>query len=444
MSLSTRLRQERHHIVTQLMAPLAGKTDAVSRAEWKRLDAEQKSIEVRIQTAETNDTIAELNQVPDQQRPDIIAPGHEEERGEVAAFQPVLTSAMKARATRSYRNAFDRYLRTGDSRGLITMPSAEFMGQAGYGLNQRTIIGEGADVSGGVGTTLVPTGFEYELETRLKAIGGMRRVCRTITTATGQNLPWPTMDDTSQTAEWLSEGTQTTQNVNPTFSNVTLYANLASSKQVQVSVQLEQDSAFDLAALLSEAFSVRIARLTENAFVNGNGSGQPNGILTAIEGNGNVVLATGANSNSGNSANTEINSIGSDDLTNLISNLDPMYRPQAKFMAHQATWDNIRTIKDKYGRLLWDVSLSSGVPDTILGYKYDYSQYFPQIAANAVGTIVFGDWSKYIIRRVSGIVLVRFNETYMANYNRGYQAFVREDGNCIQTNAFSYLQTRAS
>jgi HK97 family phage major capsid protein len=441
MSLSTRLRQERHHIVTQLMAPLAGKTDAVSRAEWKRLDQEQKALEVRIQTAETNDTIGDLNRVSrDPQYPEINTDPYANRGGPLTPFQ----RREQIRSSESYKQDFERWLRTGRQTGQLASLAMD--------PEQRATLTEGADVSGGTASTLVPTGFEYELEIKLKAIGGMRRVCRGLKTATGQNLPWPTMDDTSNIGEWLAEGSQTTQNVNPTFSNVVLYANLASSKQVQVSVQLEQDSAFDLPALLSDAFAIRIARLTENAFVNGGGSqgspaaanGTPNGLLYAIEGNGNQYLALGANANTGNSAQTEINSIGSSDLANLISNLDPMYRPTAKFMAHQSTWDNLRTLLDKYGRPLWEVSLAAGVPDSILGYKYDYSQYFPTIAASAVGVVVFGDFSKYIIRSVLGLTLVRFNETYMQNYNRGYQAFLREDGNCIQTAAFSYLSMRAS
>src|ERR1700675_4849515 len=85
----------------------------------------------------------------------------------------------------------------------------------------------------------------------MKALGGMTRLCRVIQTDSGNPLPWPNADDTSNVGEWLTEGSPVT-NADPSFSNVTLGANLLSSKQVKYSVQLETDSAFPLVATLQD------------------------------------------------------------------------------------------------------------------------------------------------------------------------------------------------
>jgi HK97 family phage major capsid protein len=104
----------------------------------------------------------------------------------------------------------------------------------------------------------------------------MRNVCRVINTSTGNPLQWPTMDDTANDGEWLAEATTIGQ-VNPAFERITFTANVASSKQVLVSVQLLKDSAFDVQSLLSDAMGIRIGRRVNLGYTKGNGSGQPTG-----------------------------------------------------------------------------------------------------------------------------------------------------------------------
>jgi HK97 family phage major capsid protein len=299
----------------------------------------------------------------------------------------------------------------------------------------------------------VPIGFQREIETKLISFGGIRRNSRVLNTSTGNVLNWPTEDDTANVGNWVAESAPVSQ-ANPTFSNVQFNAYLASSKQVLISVQLLQDSAFDLEAYLAERFAIRLARITNLGYTSGSGSGQPNGILTAIEADGSplVVTATGSASNDGGASVDGSNSIGSDDLANLIAELDPMYRVNAKFMAHWSVFDYLRKLKDKYGRPLWEVSIAQGVPDKIYGYPYDWNadmQQWTQGASESGAmaskyTMLFGDFSKYIVREIGGITLVRFNELYMPNHQVGFQAFLRTDGQRIQQAAFALLQQAAS
>jgi HK97 family phage major capsid protein len=53
--------------------------------------------------------------------------------------------------------------------------------------------------------------------------------------------------------------------------------------------------------------------------------------------------------------------------------------------------------------------------------------------------VLFGDFSKFVIREALGFTLVRFNELYMPNFQRAYQAFCRRDAKLLQSAAFSYL-----
>ena len=58
------------------------------------------------------------------------------------------------------------------------------------------------------GGDLVPEGFVYELERALLAYGGMRQVSSTIRTDSGNDLPWPTVNDTGNVGAILAENTE--------------------------------------------------------------------------------------------------------------------------------------------------------------------------------------------------------------------------------------------
>jgi HK97 family phage major capsid protein len=299
---------------------------------------------------------------------------------------------------------------------------------------------------------LIPIGFQRELETRLKSFAGLRQACRVISSATGATLNWPTVDDTTNTGEYLTEGNETQLDTNdPAFGNVAFSSYLVSSKTVTVSVQTATDAFEQIEGILADLFSIRLSRTTEPTYLTGSGSGQPNGLLTALAAanytggptGSYVVLANGANANSGNSADTEINSIGTQDISNLIEALDPAYQAQASLMGNNLTWSKLRSQLDKYGRPVWQSSLASGEPDTVYGKKYYNNQQMALIGAGNI-SLIAGDFSRYVIRDVVGMTMVRFNELFMQYYKLGYQMFLRTDGQLLQPAAFAVLQHRNS
>jgi HK97 family phage major capsid protein len=156
-----------------------------------------------------------------------------------------------------------------------------------------------------------------------------------------------------------------------------------------------------------------------------------------IAAGGRSVLAVGANANDG--ASTDLDSVGTDDFSSLIDQLDAAYqKPTNKFVFNQHTKDALRKLKDKYGRPVWEVSLAMGEPDKVFGYGYQVDNAMANIGAGNV-SVLFGDFTKFVVRDVLGFTLVRFNELYMPNYQRAYQAFMRTDAKLLQSAAFSYL-----
>ncbi len=102
----------------------------------------------------------------------------------------------------------------------------------------------GTDSGGGF---LVPEGFREELDIAMAQFGGMRQAADVFATASGNDLPWPTTNDSAQTGELLGENTAATEQ-DVTFGATTLQAFMYSSKMVRVSLQLLQDSAIRMDA----------------------------------------------------------------------------------------------------------------------------------------------------------------------------------------------------
>jgi HK97 family phage major capsid protein len=442
---SLSLRRKRAQIIDQMM-DLTERTafGGEQQARWKELDRQQKSLEGDIMRAETSEHRESLTRVIPP--PGLGQPGDGTfgfSRSDSGYRPPQASIADNSRMKPflsdldgpEYRESFNRYVRS----GMDSLTATQRNRFCDLNAEVRTYSGLNTSTSGDAGGYVVPIGFQRELEVKFKAVGRMRQNCRMLNTSTGNTLDWPTMDDTSSTGEFLAEANPVSQ-LNPTFGQVQFTSNLASSKQVLISVQLLQDSAFDVESFLAEAFGIRIGRVINSKYTNGTGTGEPQGLIYAIKNDAvpNVVNATGSNANDGISGNTEANSIGSDDLDNLIAAVDPMYRPGSMFMLHWKTIDFLRKVKDKYGRPLWNAGLAANTPDSIYGFPFDWNTDMDQIGAGKF-PVLFGDFSKHVLRDVGGVTLTRFNELFMSNHQVGFQAWLRTDSRRLQSSAFSLL-----
>jgi HK97 family phage major capsid protein len=274
--------------------------------------------------------------------------------------------------------------------------------------------------SGAVGQYTVADEAMRALEVSLLAFGGMRSVATVIRTESGAALPIPTSDDTANKGAILAENTGASE-VDITFGQIVLDAYKYSSKYVLVSVELLQDSSINVAEFIGKALGERIARITNDHFTTGTGSSQPNGIVTA------AGAATAAASQT---------VVTYDELVNLLHSVDPAYRSGASWMFPDARLKQLKQLKilnysgDTTGEPLWRPGLAMGVPDTILGYPYTINQ---SMATPATGTksILFGDLSKYLIRDVRDVQLLRLDERFAEYHQVGFLAFSRHDGDLI-------------
>lgn len=98
------------------------------------------------------------------------------------------------------------------------------------------------------------------------------------TTSKGDDLTMPTIDDTSAKATIVAEYQQSTKRA-PSFGSVLLKAHTYRTPIIPVSLELLQDSAFDLDSLLSGLLAESFGRGINEHLTTGSGSSQPKGIV---------------------------------------------------------------------------------------------------------------------------------------------------------------------
>ncbi len=273
--------------------------------------------------------------------------------------------------------------------------------------------------TGSEGGYTVPSEVATELLEEVKEYGGVRDVATVMRTAGGHTINWPTMDDTAEEGELVGENAQVSGS-DPTFGTVGIGAYKYSSKSVAVPFELLQDSSIDIVGYVYSLLGGRLGRITNKHFTVGTGSNQPKGLVTASS-----LGVTGA---AGQTASVTFN-----DLIALEHSVDPAYRKNQKcgWQFNDDTLKVLKMLKDADGRPLWMPGLTVADPNTIMRYPYTINQSIEKMAAGAK-SILFGDFSKYLVRDVLDVQLFRMVDSkYTEKGQVGFLAFSRADGNLI-------------
>ena len=195
--------------------------------------------------------------------------------------------------------------------GGLTEEFRGMLPRGDYGGGDSILFRDLSAVTGASGGYTVPQGFYYTLTEALKWYGGIKASRATILrTATGNDLPMPTENDTSNVGELLAESAAA-GTADPTFGQVVMKAYKFSSKVVKVPIELIQDSAFDISSYVARKLGIRIGRITNTYMTTGTGSSQPQGIV-----NGSTLSKTTASATA----------ITYAELKDLEHSVDPAYR----------------------------------------------------------------------------------------------------------------------
>lgn len=320
------------------------------------------------------------------------------------------------RASKAYRDAFWRALTHG--KNALTAEQVNLLNDP-----QVRNLSVGTDAAGGY---LVPDEFERTLVQKLEDANVMRGLATVITTGSGtREIP---VEADYGSATWLGENAAYTES-DAQFSQVTLSAYKLGTI-IKVSEELLNDSAFNIDNYVAGAFARRFARAEEAAFVNGDGSGKPTGVVQmATEGK---VAPDG-----------QVDSVTTDDLFDIYHALKRPYRSNATWLFADSTAKAIRKLKDGDGQYLWQPGLQAGQPDRLLGRPIAISDDVPAMAADAK-SIIFGDMSYYWIADRVGRTMQRLVELYAENGQVGFRMYQRVDGKLILPEAIVYFQNAAA
>lgn len=288
--------------------------------------------------------------------------------------------------------------------------------------------------SAGTGLYAMPEEFISRLERKMKQFGGMLRASYLHRSSSGNPMRWPTHDGTADTGNWVDQ--PRAADIVPR--NLTFGRNSFAAYTWYDIVGLDwefiQDEEVGLVAgILADMLGESAGRALNIACTTGTGSSSVTGLLAASGG-----ASTGKTTASASA-------ITKAEILDLFHSVDEAYRmgEQVYFMLHDNTLNAIRQLDMSTNVApIWQMSFREGLPDTIAGKPYIVNNNFPTIAASQK-VIAFGDFSKYVIRQVQDLNVLRLNETFAAKMQTAFLGWLRVDAKLIQDSAIKLLTMHA-
>jgi HK97 family phage major capsid protein len=382
---------------------------AEEREKYERIEAtfDEKDAEIQLrQRHEQNE--ARASKVD---RTGVVPPGDPEDKSDAEvyaeAFQIFVQNGM---------TDLDPEQRKAIRSGFVKADPKEIRAAAGIG-------------TGSAGGYLVPQGFRQTIVEKQKAYGAVQSVATVLETTTGNPLPWPTNDDTSNVGALLAENTAASEQ-DITLGTAQLGAYKYTSKLVRVSIEFLQDVDWlDAEGFLQRKFAERLGRIHNQHLTTGTGTAQPQGVVTgAVSG---VTAAAVA-------------AFTADELIDLQHSVDPAYRNErSRFMFSDTALKLARKLKDSQNRYLFQpggvAGTAAGVPDTIAGSPYVVNQDMA-VPATGVKSILYGDFEAgYVVRLVKAFELIRLEERFAEFGQVAFIAFDRLDGLVQDNSAYKAL-----
>ena len=317
---------------------------------------------------------------------------------------PITGTAQTEDPSKQYEKDFHNYLKTGNALNLRNDPVPPVAGS------------EGTNANGGF---ICPDGLDKRVVELLTPRSTIRRNA-TIIVPAGKKYERP-YKKTGITSGWVGETTARTATDAQTYDMISaevgeLYAfpQYTQNFLADTWYNVEQGFARDLA--------ITFADKEETAFISGDGSNKPKGILGST-----TTFGTEDDAhrdwnklqkvNTGSATGITLNS-----LYAIKDSLNYAYRSNAKWYMSTSTYTALQqTLVDAERRGIFGRGdVSQNMPETLLGYPIEIDDYMPAVAANSY-PIIFGDMRQgYAILERPGIGVLRdmySNKPYIGLYS---------------------------
>lgn len=324
-----------------------------------------------------------------------------------------------------YKKAFfDGFLRKGEGK---------------LGAEEFKALSSGSDPDGGY---TVPTELSSQIIKTIYETTPMRQVA-SVQTISAKSLEL-LVDRDEATATWVGETGAASDSTTPKLGklNIPTFTIAAEPRATQ---ELLEDSALNLEAWLAEKTADKFARTENAAFLTGDGTAKPRGLLsyTASADSGSGVswgnigyVASGA---SGDWAASN----PADKLQQLVYTLKTAYLPGASFLMSRMRVQEVRVFKEATtNAYIWQPGLQAGEPDRLLGYPVVKAEDMPAKAANSL-SVAFGNFkAAYQIVDRRGIAVIR--DIYTVKPYVLFNTTKRVGGDVVNFEAFKVMKFAAS
>lgn len=199
-----------------------------------------------------------------------------------------------------------------------------------------------------------------------------------------------------------------------------------------IPMEMIEDGILNIQSVMTDHFSTRFDEVQEQDFLNGDGAGEPLGLLSA-----------GANLPTVSAGTAD--QFNPDDIYETVYSIKAQYRSNSAFMMHRENVKRVRQMKGSDNNYLWQVGLQAGEPATLAGYPLIESEWFPNTAPNATpGTdlLLFGDFRWYWIVDRTGYSVQRLDELFAQEDQIGLKMRQRTDAAPVMREPFIRLVTK--
>lgn len=278
-------------------------------------------------------------------------------------------------------------------------------------------------------TAITPPEFGREVIKLLRQFSPIRQYAKVVTIGASE-VQYPRRTG-STAATWVSDTADRTES-EPSFEQLTLTPYEAAT-YTDVSNQLLEDNAYDLAGEVASDLAESFGIAEGSAFVSGNGTGKPNGIMSAT---GIQTMITGAASDFPAASPADV-------LIKMFHKLPALHAQNGVWIMNRNTLSAIRQFKDGMGRYIVLDGLADGAPVTLLGRPIVEAIDMADIGANAY-PILFGNLQGYrIVDRVS-FQMIRDPFTQLTKGQTRFHARKRVGADVTHPDRFVKLKVSAT
>ena len=263
------------------------------------------------------------------------------------------------------------------------------------------VISQGQTGVDALGGYAVPFALDRKILTKVRDLNVMRRLCSSQSVSTPETY-W-NVDLGGTDAGWVGELTPRPNTNVPQLARAgitwgEIYAN------PKASYRLLDDALFNVEAWYSQKVAETFADYEEEAFLTGNGTNKPKGLLSY-----DFAATADASRDFGTFQKITSATLTADTIIDLYYSLRQVYRGNnTAWLMNPSTIQALRKLKDGNQNYIWIDNIANGMVGTLLGRPVYESRFMPDFSTAGNKAILFGDFKKaYTIFDLHGLRIVR-------------------------------------